>query len=96
MKNNIKQNKQIQLLAKKAVKFADIGCTDVSNNNNKILNVNNGSNYSRQTSYLYEKYYMIKTYEKGVLDTKIDNQKNAGIGLGKLLTIKLNGFKNND
>ena len=69
---------------------------DVSNNNNKILNVNNGSNYSRQTSYLYEKYYMIKTYEKGVLDTKIDNQKNAGIGLGKLLTIKLNGFKNND
>lgn len=69
---------------------------DVSNNNNKILNVNNGSNYSRQTSYLYEKYYLVKTYEKGVLDTKVANQKNAGIGLGKLLTIKLNGFKNND
>lgn len=69
---------------------------DVSSNNNKILNVNNGSNYSRQTSYLYEKYYLLKTYEKGVLDTKVNNQKNAGIGLGKLLTIKLNGFRNDE
>jgi len=67
---------------------------DVINNTDKDLNVNNGSNYSRQNSYLYKKYYLIKTYEKGTIDTKVDNYKNTGIGKGKLLTIKLNGFKN--
>lgn len=66
---------------------------DVSANDNKVLNVNNGSNYSRQTSYLYQKYYLIKTYEKGQINTRVDNQKNAGIGLGKLLTIKLDGLR---
>jgi len=60
---------------------------------NKNLNVSNGSSYSRRTSYLYENYYLIKEYENGTVDTKQNNQKNAGIGLGKLKTIKLNGKK---
>jgi len=61
--------------------------------NNSKFNVTNGSNYSRVTSYLYENYYLIKEYENGIVDTKIDTKKNAGVGLGKLKTIKLNGEK---
>jgi len=64
------------------------------------LNVTNGSSYSRgyseaknQVSYLYNKYYLIKQYERGYLNTETDNRPNAGVGMGSLLTIKLNGFR---
>ena len=60
---------------------------------NKNLNVSNGSSYSRRTSYLYENYYLIKEYENGTIDTRVDTHKNAGVGLGKLKTIQLNGKK---
>lgn len=60
---------------------------------NLKFNVTNGSNYSRATSYLYENYYLIKEYENGTIDTKRDTQRNAGVGLGKLKTIRLNGKK---
>lgn len=66
---------------------------DVVNNSHQSLNVTNGSNYTRKTSYLYKKYYLIKTYQNGLIDTKRDVEPNSGVGLGKLLTIKLNGFK---
>ena len=58
------------------------------------LNVTNGSSYSRKTSQLQEEYYLIKTYERGTIDTKVNTADNAGVGLGKLKTIQLNGFKN--
>jgi len=61
--------------------------------NNLKFNVTNGSNYSRATSYLYENYYLIKEYENGTIDTTVDTYKNAGVGLGKLKTIQLNGKK---
>ena len=61
--------------------------------NDKNLNVNNGCNYAKQNSQLQEEYHLIKVYEKGTIDTKINTQKNAGIGLGKLKTIQLNGKK---
>ncbi len=57
------------------------------------LNVSNGSSYSRKKSHLQEKYYLIKVYEKGTIDTKIATGDNAGVGLGKLKTIQLNGEK---
>lgn len=57
------------------------------------LNVSNGSSYSRKKSYLQEKYYLIKVYEKGTIDTKTNTTDNAGVGLGKLKTIQLNGKK---
>jgi len=68
---------------------------DVNNmgEDNKNLNVSNGSSYSRKTSYLYENYNLIKVYEKGKIDTKENNKRNAGVGLGKLKTIQLNGKK---
>ena len=59
----------------------------------EILNVTNGSSWSSKKSYLYNKYHLIKKYEKGKIDTKIENRRNAGIGKGKLLAIKLNGYK---
>lgn len=57
------------------------------------LNVTNGSSYSRKKSQLQEDYYLIKTYEKGIVDTKTNTDDNAGVGIGKLKTIKLNGKK---
>lgn len=60
---------------------------------NVKFNVSNGSNYSRKTSKLYESYYLIKTYERGIINTKINTQDNAGIGFGKLLTIQLDGIR---
>lgn len=59
----------------------------------KDLNVNNGSNYSRKSSELQEQYYLIKVYERGIVDTKINTNDNAGVGIGKLKTIQLNGKK---
>ena len=58
------------------------------------LNVTNGSSYSRKSSQLQEDYYLIKIYENGRVDTKNDTGDNVGVGLGKLKTIQLNGFKN--
>ena len=61
------------------------------------LNVTNGSNFSRANSYLDKKYYLIKKYIKDgaiyIVDTRIHNQR-EGIGKGKLISIKLNGLKN--
>jgi len=57
------------------------------------LNVTNGSSYSRKKSQLQEDYYLIKTYEKGTINTKNNTTDNARVGLGKLKTIQLNGFK---
>lgn len=57
------------------------------------LKVTNGSSYSREGSYLDEKYYLIKNYEKGSINTKNENQKN-GIEKGKLQSIQLAGLKN--
>ena len=57
------------------------------------LNVTNGSNFSRANSYLDEKYYLIKKYEKDGVDTRTQNQR-EGIGKGKLISIQLNGLKN--
>jgi hypothetical protein len=56
------------------------------------LKVTNGSSYSREGSYLDEKYYLIKNYEKGSINTKNEDQK-KGIGKGKLQSIQLAGFK---
>ncbi len=69
---------------------------DVNNFEGKyeILNVTNGSSWSSRKSYLYKKYYLIKEYEKGTIDTKRTDKKNSGIGMGKLLKIKLNGYNN--
>lgn len=60
---------------------------------NKDLNVSNGSSYSRKKSQLQEEFYLIKVYENGTIDTKVDTKDNAGVGLGKLKTIQLNGKK---
>ena len=61
------------------------------------LNVTNGSNFSRANSYLDKKYYLIKKYIKDgaiyIVDTRIHNQR-EGIGKGKLISIKLDGLKN--
>ena len=61
------------------------------------LNVTNGSNFSRANSYLDKKYYLIKKYIKDgaiyIVGTRIHNQR-EGIGKGKLISIKLNGLKN--
>ena len=57
------------------------------------LKVTTGSSYSREGSYLDEKYFLIKNYEKGSINTKKEDQKN-GIGKGKLQSIQLVGFKN--
>lgn len=61
----------------------------------KSLNVNNGSSYSRKNSQLQERYYLKKVYENGIIDTRKNTHKNAGVGLGKLKTIQLNGRKKN-
>ena len=58
------------------------------------LKVTNGSNFSRAGSYLDTMYYLIKNYSKGTVNTKVDSQK-SGIGKGKLISIQLNGYKNN-
>jgi len=69
---------------------------DVNNFKGKyeILNVTNGSSWSSRRSYLNKKYYLKKEYEKGIIDTRQTDKKNSGIGMGKLLKIKLNGYKN--
>jgi hypothetical protein len=69
---------------------------DVNNFEGKYepLNVTNGSSWSSRRSYLYKKYFLIKEYEKGIVDTRKTDKKNSGIGMGKLLKIKLNGYKN--
>jgi len=59
---------------------------------NEILNVTNGSSYTRKGSYLDEKYYIKKYYEKYTLDTSIEDHK-KGIGKGKLQSIELIGYK---
>jgi len=68
---------------------------DVNNFEGKyeLLNVTNGSSWSSRRSYLYKKYYLIKKYEKVIIDTKQTDKKNSGIDMGKLLKIKLNGFR---
>ena len=66
-----------------------ISLEDVPDN----LKVTNGSNFSRKGSYLDNKYYLEKKYEKGTINTHTENQI-AGIGKGKLKSIKLDGFKN--
>jgi len=50
------------------------------------LNVTNGSSYSRKSSQLQQDYYLIKIYEKGIVDKKNDTDDNVGVGLGKLKT----------
>ena len=57
------------------------------------LKVTNGSNFSRKNSYLDKKYYLEKQYEKGTVNTHTEDQT-AGIGKGKLKSIKLDGYKN--
>nr|WP_321319029.1 hypothetical protein [uncultured Campylobacter sp.] len=61
------------------------------------LNVTNGSNFSRANSYLDKKYYLIKKYIKDgtiyIINTRVQNQR-EGIGKGKLISIKLDGLKN--
>ena len=62
------------------------------------LNVTNGSNFSRANSYLDTKYYLEKEYKKKdgttyTVNTRKQNQR-EGIGKGKLISIKLNGLKN--
>ena len=61
------------------------------------LNVTNGSNFYRVNSYLDKKYYLIKKYIKDgttyIVNTRVQNQR-EGIGKGKLISIKLNGLKN--
>jgi len=63
----------------------------------EILNITNGSSYTREGSYLDKKYflkkYYEKYYEKYILNTKEEPHKN-GIGKGKLQYIELIGFKN--
>lgn len=56
------------------------------------LKVTNGCNYTRKDSYLDNKYYIEKMYEKGSINTKTDTQK-TGVGKGKLEFIKLIGLK---
>ena len=56
------------------------------------INVTNGSNFSRKGSYLDCKYYLEKEYERGSINTHTDDQKD-GVGKGKLLSIKLDGFR---
>lgn len=61
------------------------------------LNVTNGSNFSRANSYLDGKYYLEKKYIKDgttyIVNTRVQNQR-EGIGKGKLISIKLDGLKN--
>ena len=54
------------------------------------LKVTNGSSYTRKNSYLDKKYYLEKIYLNGKINTHTDLQK-SGIGKGKLLSIKLDG-----
>jgi len=65
------------------------------NGENEILNVTNGSSYTREGSYLDEKYYIKKYYEKYTLDTSKESHK-KGIGKGKLQYIELIGYKNEE
>lgn len=55
------------------------------------LRDNNGKAWSREND-LGAKFYMIKKYERGKINTKTDSQKSSG-GLGKLLSIQLDGYK---
>jgi len=59
----------------------------------EVLNVTNGSSYTREGSYLDEKYYLKKYYKKYILDTSSKPHSN-GIGKGKLRFIQLVGYKN--
>ena len=56
------------------------------------LKVTNGCNYTRKGSYLDDKYFIEKNYEKGSINTKTEAQMN-GVGKGKLKSIKLVGLK---
>lgn len=55
------------------------------------LKVTNGSNYTREGSYLDKKYFFEKVYEKGTINTHKDKQS-SGIGKGKLISLKLDGL----
>jgi len=57
------------------------------------LNVTNGSSYSRKKSQLQAEFYLKKVYEFGEINTKTNTDDNAGVGLGKLKTIQLIGYK---
>ena len=86
---------------KRGIEFENIASPDAAGISREVyieelpphLNVTNGSNFSRANSYLDKKYYLIKKYEKDGVDTRTQNQR-EGIGKGKLISIKLNGLKN--
>lgn len=90
---------------KRGIDFENIANPDATGISDEIyienlppnLNVTNGSNFSRANSYLDIKYFLIKKYEKDgniyIVDTRKQNQR-EGIGKGKLISIKLNGLKN--
>lgn len=86
---------------KRGIEFENIASPDAAGISGEIyikdlplhLNVTNGSNFSRANSYLDKKYYLIKKYEKDKIDTRTQNQR-EGIGKGKLISIKLDGLKN--
>ncbi|MCI6298533.1 MAG: hypothetical protein MR582_02660 [Campylobacter sp.] len=90
----------------RGIDFEKIASPDATGTSRKIyieklpphLNITNGSDFSRANSYLDRKYYLEKKYIKKdgttyTVNTRKQNQR-EGIGKGKLISIKLDGLKN--
>ena len=89
----------------RGIDFEKIASPDATGTSRKIyieklpphLTNTNGSGFSRANYYLDKKYYLIKKYIKDgtiyIINTRVQNQR-EGIGKGKLISIKLDGLKN--
>jgi hypothetical protein len=86
MGTDIKKSKEFVEKAKPNNKGISIAI-DVTKENS------NGHSCFRKKSQLQEDYYIIKVYKRGIINTRVDTKANAGVGLGQLLTVKLDGFK---
>ena len=86
-------------MSKKSDKFIEIAKPN-DNGYSEIINIddlpqelkdNNGKAWSRESD-LGKDFYIVKKYERGVVDTRKEKQKSSG-GLGKLISIQLVGKK---
>ena len=90
----------------RGIEFEKIASPDATGTSSKIyieklpphLKPTNGSGFSRANSYLDTKYYLEKEYKKKdgttyTVNTRKQNQR-EGIGKGELISIKLDGLKN--
>lgn len=88
-----------QEMSKKSNKFVEIASPNKQGFSNNIniedlpleLKGNNGKAWSRETD-LGSRFYMIKTYKRGKIDTREEKQKSGG-RYGKLISIQLVGKK---